>query len=118
MTAPTITEEQQLDNLIRWRDELASGKWEKCTHKWGDFQGRRCALGVSRSMVWPMVADGSAFSQVVGLCEGQLVHVTCLSDDYPGDRFAAVIEYLNEHITRRKAALGVPVADLTELVAV
>ena len=105
-----FTPEQQLDNLIRWRDELASGRHKKCVDHLDGPGGTHCAWGVlyiidpradSTSFVNP--ADDKSFAW--------LMEVVNVNDENPGDNFVAVIEYLNEEITRRKVALGVPVND-------
>lgn len=107
-----VTEQQRLDNLIRWRDELASGKWQKCEGVAWDGLGRYCAIGVLHSSsVWLPIEFLSVYDPADVSQRDWVYRVDHVNDDNPGDNFAAVIEYINEEITRRKVALGVPVHD-------
>lgn len=113
-----FTPQEQLDNLIRWRDELASGKWQKCEGMQSDTGGISfCAYGVAyRAGIGETGDDVRAATGMIGdqywdREQGFLCKVWAINDRNPGDNFAAVIEYLNEEITRRKVALGVPVTE-------
>ena len=113
-----FTPEQQLDNLIRWRDELASGKWKKCEYQLDNGRGSHCANGVA--IVSPELpvswgdwdfAETDDYPACFGVDWEFVFVVSDVNNSHPGDNYAAVIEYLNEEITRRKVALGVPVND-------
>jgi hypothetical protein len=107
-----FTPQQQLDNVIRWRDELASGKHTKCEWEIYGDAGSMCAMGVSFEIPeWDKLDAGVVWGESLNF--GWVIH---LNDDNPGDNFAAVIEYLNEQILRRKVALVPSVAEETAFV--
>lgn len=117
----TITPQQQLDNLTRWRDELASGRWQKCECAQSSESGGRCAYGVALEVFWltelTHVARFIAIDELTGFDAVLVIGVILANDLNPGDNFTAVIEYLNEEITRRKMALGVLVAEEAQVFA-
>src|SRR4051812_10589922 len=99
MTDP-LTPSQQLDNLIRWRDELASGRWNKCESRLSDDVGRYCAVGVlfDGGVLGLNRAAGLNYLNTFGISWEFHENVVDRNNDNPGDRFAAVIEYLNEEV--------------------